>query len=200
MPTPRRESCTGPTSAASYVLECKMLRAYARLCDAAISGLHRPADKQAVYVTLLGGNLAATQVRGAEKRIREALPEVIQKLTAHQQPGVAALLLGEDADLLAVVKELVRLERNINYRDEDPRLSINDDSRLKAAGMGHLSKSIYGNLPKFGPPLELTPWVPRLRTHKRRAHKAHVHKTRRYIGFPQLSLGFPGGEVTLASL
>jgi hypothetical protein len=200
MPTPRRESSTGPTTASSYILECKMLRAYGRLCDEALLGQHRPHDKQATCVRLLGGNLAATQVRGAEKRVREALPEIIQKLTAQQQPGVAELLLTESPCLVTVIRELVRLERNINYRDEDPRLSINDDGRLKAAGMGHLSKAIYGNLPKLGPPLELTPWVPRLRTAKRRALKRHVHRTRKYVGYPQLSLGFPGGEVTLASV
>jgi len=185
MPTTPRRAPEAGHAASSYVLERKLLRAYTRLCDDAVSHLYRPLDKQAVYVQLLGGKLAATQVRGAEKRIREAMPEIIQKLTPQQQPGVAELLLCEGPDLAAVVKELVRLERNINYRDDDPRLAINDDARLKAAGMGRLSKSIYGNLPKLGDPLVLTPWPPRpaLRAKKRRVARPVLR-----VGMKQLSL------------
>lgn len=203
MPTPRRESSTGPTTAATYTLECKLLRAYRALYKSQIGDIWHPATRRTAQVAALGGlDRAATRNGYAESRLTESLPEVIQRLTAQQQPEVAALLLCESPDLTQVVAKLVQLERNINYRDDDPRLSINDDGRLKAAGMGHLSKAIYGNLPKLGEPLVLTPWQPRagLRTKKRRPHKPHVHRTRRYVGYPQLSLGFPGGEVTLAAL
>lgn len=147
MPSPRRESSKGPTTASSYVLECKLKRAYARLLDQAVAHLHRPADRLAVYVQALGGKLADTQLRGAEKRLQEGMLDVLLKLDTQQQQVIKGLLLDTATpDLATVVAELVRLERNINYRDDDPRLSINDDARLKAAGMGRLSKAIYGEV------------------------------------------------------
>jgi hypothetical protein len=194
MPSPRRESQTGPTTASSYVLERKLLRAYEALYKAQIGAIWHPATRRAAQVEALGGlDRAATRNGYAEARLTEGMPELIQKLTAEQQPAVAELLLCECPDLASVVKELVRLERNINYRDEDPRLKTNDDGRMRAAGMGSLSKTMYGEVsaadraqlratalkleaqasarkkrPALGDPLVLTPWPPQpLRTKKR---------------------------------
>lgn len=185
---PRRESPAGPTTAAMLLLERQLLTAYGRLYHEQVGQLWPLDYRKRKAVQALGGNLAATQVRYAETRLRDAMPELIQKLTAEQQPLVAALLLCESPDLAAVVARLVQLERNINYRDDDPRLKTNDDARMKAAGMGHLSKKMYGEVsaadraqlraeavrleaqaalraaklkPEMGPPLELTPWPPR---------------------------------------
>lgn len=204
MPTPRRAPVVdGPTSAASYVLECKLRRAYDALLTQAVAHLHRPADRLAVYVQALGGKLANTQVRGAEKRLREGLVDVILKLDASQQLVIKTLLLDPPVpDLAEVVAALVKLERNINYRDDDPRLSINDDARLKAAGMGHLSRSVYGNL-KLGPPLVLEPLrVARkvvLRTKKKSARKPRpVLRGQLVIEWPWVS--FAGGGLGYGSL
>ncbi len=183
MPTPRRESIKGPTSASSYILECKLRRAYEAQLTQAVAHLHRPEDRRAVYVQLLGGKLAATQIRGAEKRLHEGMIDVLLRLDADQQQVVKALLLDPPApDLAAVIAELVRLERNINYRDDDPRLSINDDARLKAAGMGRLTQQQYElSKPKYanlGEPLVLEPLRPAarpvLRTRKRGRRKVRV--------------------------
>jgi hypothetical protein len=143
MPTPRRESAQGPTSAQSYVLECKLLRAYHQLYEQAVAPARCPASLRAIQVDLLGGQLASTQVRHAESRLCEVMPEVIRKLRPEQQPLVAELLLGEAADLRAVIKELVRLERNLNYREDEANLHLNDDGRLKAAGLGRLTRENY---------------------------------------------------------
>lgn len=215
MPTPRRESQAGPTTAASYVLERKLLRAYDALYKTQIGSIWHPATRRAAQVAALGGlDRAATRNGYAEARLTEAMPELIQQLTAQQQPLVAELLLCESPDLAAVVKELVRLERNINYRDEDPRLATNDDARLKAAGMGGLSKTMYGEVseadraqlraravrlgaqaalrtakakPVMGPPLELTPWPPR----PVRARKRPVARPVLRVSQKQLSLWPP---------
>lgn len=194
------------------LLERQMLAAYGRLYHQEVGQLWPPDYRKRKAVQVLGGNLAATQVRYAEVRLREALPEVIQKLTEKQQPQVAALLLCEQPDLPTVVAELVRLERNVNHREEDPRLRVEDDDwKAKAIGFGQFRDALAGAAlaqrrqkqpaPKpFGPPLELTPWPPRpLRAKKRRVSR-YKYSGRAHLCYPQLSLGFPGGEAMIETL
>lgn len=174
MPSPVRRACVvdGPTPCSSYTLERKLLRAYHALYQQQVGSLWHPATRLAAQVAALGGlDRAATRNGYAEARLTEAMPELIQRLTPAQQPELAALLLTDAPDLAAVVQKLVQLERNLNYRDDDPRLRIPDDARLKAAGLGRLSQQQYGKPLPLGPPLELTSPPARvvLRTKKKAA-------------------------------
>lgn len=178
---PRPESCANPTAVSAYVLERRMLRAYDALYAAHMAPYWRPTDRKRVQEALLGGNQTRrSQQRSAESRLREMMPELICKLLPEQQGPVAALLLCEEPDLYAVVAELVRLERNINHRDDDPRLQVSDDDwKVKATGLGKFRQPIAGAalaqrqrsqpVVPMGPPLILTPVVarPALRTKKR---------------------------------
>lgn len=180
MPTPRPESPANDTQVSAYVMERRLLRAYDALYAAHMAPYWQPADRKRVHVALLGGNLARAQQRGAETRLREMMPELIQKLLPSQQGRVAELLLCDGPDLHAVVAELIRVERTHNSREDDPRLKVNDDDwKVKATGLGKFRQPIAGAalaqrqrsqpVVPMGPPLILTPVVarPALRTKKR---------------------------------
>jgi hypothetical protein len=145
MPTPRRESAHGPTSASSYVLECKLLRAYDALYQQHIGNIWHPVTRQATQAAVFAGIVGdAYAHRWGAQRLTHGMPEIIRRLSHKQQEAVVAVLLAPpEPDLHQVVALLVQLERNINYRDDDPRLNINDDARLKAAGMGRLTQQQY---------------------------------------------------------
>lgn len=184
MPYPRPAPIAGSVS--PYVLECRMLKAYNRLL--------RNCDLDQLITDAFGPKLSPSKAAAADERLEYAIPELIQKLAPDQQAPIAALLVSEAPDLAAAVRELVKLENGLWRRDDDPRLRINDDARMKAAGMGHLSKAIYGNT-KLGPPLVLEPLVVRkpvqLRTKKRRVarHRAVFYWPGQYEIWPPVSGG-----------
>jgi len=148
------------------VLERRLLKAYAALYQQQVASIWHPPTRRAQAVRLLGGQLAPTQVRYAEQRLSQVMPELIQRLPPDLQAPLVALLLCEAPDLAAVVAHLVSLERHLNYREDDPRLKLSDH------GTNRLARQQYGRRP-LGEPLVLTPWVPvpgkpaRLRTHRR---------------------------------
>ncbi len=203
MPTPARAPLVdAPTPARAYILERRLLRAYDTLYQQQIGSIwHAPSRRAAAQALMQAHVGEAYARRWGEKRLSQEMPELIQRLTLAQQPQLAAVLLVEEPDLGAVVALLVKLERNLNYRDDDPRLAINDDARLKAAGLGRLSRQQYDARLKWGPLLELTPWVPALRTGKRVQSRRPASRQRaRQVSPGQLWLEFPGGGSKVASL
>lgn len=209
MPAPHSAPVAGLTS--PWSTEQKLLKAYRRLLLAA--------DLDALITATLGPKRTATQREAADERLEHVMPELIQKLRPAQQGPVAEMLLGESPNLVGAIRHLIGLERNLTHRDDDPRLLLNDDARLKAAGMGHLTQANYRKvhdpanpsarwlgkqkLPvppaaaPVGPPLVLTPWP--LVALKFRGTRRSPRK-RAPVLRGQLALPFPGGGVAVAGL
>jgi len=122
-----------------YTTERRLLRRYDELFRAASQ------TNEALDCLILAclGTLTRSKREAADDRLQHAMPELIKKLRPEQQAIIANLLLRDDADFPAAVRELVRMENGIWRRDEDPRLRSNDDWRLKVAGLGRLSKEEY---------------------------------------------------------
>jgi hypothetical protein len=210
MSTPRPAPIAGLVS--PYVLEQKLLRAYSRLLLAA--------DLDQLITATLGPKRTQTQREAADERLEYVMPELIQKLWPEQQAPLAELLLGESPDLASAITYLISLERNLTHRDEDPRLNINDDARLKAAGLGRLTQANYRkthdpanpsarwlnrnkqvvpvSLP-LGPPLVLTP-APAATGKFRGTRKRTSRRPAQPVCKGQLALPFLGGGVAEAAL
>jgi hypothetical protein len=207
MSTPRPAPIAGLVS--PYVLEQKLLRAYSRLLLAA--------DLDQLITATLGPKRTQTQREAADERLEYVMPELIQKLWPEQQAPLAELLLGESPDLASAITYLISLERNLTHRDEDPRLNINDDARLKAAGLGRLTQANYRKthdpanpsarwlsrnkqMPQpLGPPLVLTP-APAATAKFRGTRKRTSRRPTQPVCRGQLALPFLGGGVAEAAL
>ncbi|MGI4735068.1 MAG: hypothetical protein ACRYG7_07810 [Janthinobacterium lividum] len=136
----RRQRAPAAGLTSSYTLERRLLRQYSALFQEATQ---TNADFDRLILACLG-EVTPAKREAADERLQHAIPELIRKLRPDQQQVIAELLLSDAGDLAAAVRELIRMENGLWRRDEDPRLRTNDDWRLKAAGLGHLSKKIYG--------------------------------------------------------
>lgn len=190
MPTPRRESATGPIPCSALVLERRLLVAYHELYQQQVGQLWPPERRRSAAAAALADVARAHTRNGyAEARLREALPEVIQRLRPDQQPALAALLLTDSPELPAVVALLVNLERSLNYSDDDPALKRHDDDwKTAATGQGRFRPRLAGTALAqkqarqqaelrrgLGEPLVLVAWVP-VGGRARRARRRRVVK------------------------
>lgn len=176
---------------ATYVLEQRLLKAYARL-------LYAPDQcPEELMRAVWGPHLTERQMYGTETkpgkigRLDEQLPEVIRLITrADEQDALAALLLAEAPDLVGAIRYLLRLDQGnaIKRRETDPRLKVNDDALCRAAGIGHLARADPGS---FQPRANSAPAVP---APAPTPAPAPARRPRRVVWQPwhgtQLALGF----------
>lgn len=198
MPVTTR-TCIDPTSAKSWALEQKLLRAYRRLLFAA--------DLDALIDACFGPKLSPARREKADERLEHAMPELLQKLTPDEQAPFAEWLLGESPNLVAAVQELAKRENGLWRRDTDPRLNDNgDDWKVKPAGLGKFRQPLAGTAlkqhllnkptpPPLGPPLVLTPWPPVAPKFRgvRAKHKPQVRVSPRQLVLPFLAGGMMEG-------
>lgn len=189
------------TPASAYTRERRILEAYtAQLYAQEPEALMRAVwGKKLTDRQMYGGELLANgRIRRAHKpgridRLDEDVPDLIRQLRPDEQEPIEALLLA--GDLVGCIKKLLGQYRGGARRDtdarlseykhdqtradweEDPRQYHNDGWRIKAAGLGRLTREAYGR--PLGKPLELTPPAPVLRVsagrRKQRAHRVRFH-------------------------
>ncbi|MBF9140829.1 hypothetical protein [Hymenobacter properus] len=196
MPTPHRAHLVGcPTPGSAFVLESRLLKAYAAQLPALtrrvahIEALCLAAFGPAVdrYNRPLSEAAADRQTANRLERLTDVVPELLRMLLPHEQQAVAPLLL-EANDLAAFAKAVMAYNGagNALYnREPEPKLSDarTFDVAAKVLGFGKLaqagtaqataaSRQLRGLLPTGGPPLVLVPPTQakpgRLRTAKRR--------------------------------
>lgn len=175
------------TPASAYTREQRLLRRYREL-------LYAPTcDVEQLIATVWGPHLTERQkwglndTHGRVDHLDYNVPALLQRLRWDEQEAIGTLLAA--GDLVGCIREALRLEHRLTQRENDPRLLLNDDWRLKAAGMGRLSREAYGH--PLGALLVLTPApvpapAPRLsvrRRVKRRAHVRHHHAPARQLCF-----------------
>lgn len=169
----RPEPTHRTTPASAYAREARMLTRYRELLYDANT------DVEALMAQVWGPNLTERQKWGNDgtdgrvDRLDYNVPDLLQRLKWDEQAEAEALLL--EGNLLGCIRWVLAKERTLLQRENDPRLLLNDDWRLKAAGLGRLGREAYGH--PLGEPLVLTPApIPRLsvsRRGKRQAVRYH---------------------------
>ena len=186
-PRPDSASQAHATPASAYTTERRLLARYTELLYAC--------EPEQLMREVWGAQLSDAQMYGSRRgnpgridRLDEDVPELIRQLRPLEQAPIDELLAA--GELVAAIKKLLGQYRGGARRDTDPRLSEykhnqtradweedprqwhNDGWRIKAAGMGKLSREAYGR--PLGKPLALTPPLPMLRV--QRAHKRAPRK------------------------
>lgn len=127
--------------ASAYTLECRMLKEYTR----ALYSLDT--DTDALVAQLFGPDLTRRRYESALDRLDEDLPELIRLLRGKEQRTIAALLL-DNHDLPGFIQAILTLDRGngLKKREHDVNLkpTARDESLAKAAGIGHISRDVYG--------------------------------------------------------
>ena len=182
------------TPASAYARECRLQARYAAL-------LYAPdCDPEVLMRQIWGPSLTHKQMYGSRAgnpgkidRLDEEVPDAIRQLRPDEQGPIEQLLTA--GDLVATVKKLLGQYRGGARRDTDPRLSEykhdqaradfeedprqyhNDGWRIKAAGLGRLTREAYGRPLDKEKPLVLTPPLVKLRVQgrARRAHRVRFH-------------------------
>ena len=182
------------TPGSAYTRERRLLASYAAL-------LYAPTcDPEELMRQVWGPHLTPAQMYGSRAgnpgkidRLDDEVPEAIKQLRPEEQEAIEALLLA--GDLVGTVKRLLGHYRGGARRDTDPRLSEykheqtraeweedprqwhNDGWRIKAAGLGRLTREAYGRPLDREKPLVLTPPLVKLRVQGRtkRTRRVRFH-------------------------
>ena len=164
-PNPTPPAKPEPEAPLSYVLEQRLLKAYATALYApdrcpealaqAVWGQARPLTEKQLYgrpASQARPNRIQPGKTGRIDWLDDNAPDVIRLLHARaQQDTLAGLLLADTPDLVGAVRYLWKLGPGsaLRQRDTDANLRINDEARAKAAGMGRLSRASYANAGSF---------------------------------------------------
>lgn len=185
-----RPAPVGGHAASAYVLCRRLTRRYQELVSA-------PAvDVEQLMHQIWrpnGGTLTDAQLYGTAEsegfidRLDEAVPELLDLMRPDELQALAPLLDCAAPDLPALVRHVLGLGQQLQKRENDPRLKLNDAANARAAGLGAHTRRAYTTT-------ALAPDAPRTARQQRRDRERANRAAR--LGMPDWAAAMSVAVVT----